>query len=123
MIILEDTSDAQYQIRAYEPGKITVNHETYSRSLIIAANQLIPDWEPQSFGQLTLEHLKKILDLNPEIVLLGTGIEFKPLPEKFSQFFFQHHIGIETMNTHSACKTYMALVSEGRKVVAGLLIE
>jgi uncharacterized protein len=32
-------------------------------------------------------------------------------------------IGVETMDTTAACRTYNILASEGRRVVAALLIE
>ena len=35
----------------------------------------------------------------------------------------QRRLGIETMDTHAACRTYNILSGEGRKVVVALLIE
>lgn len=122
MIITEDKSDAQYQIKAYTTGQITVNTTSYSRSLIISANTLYTDWAPQSFNELKLEHWQHLIDLVPEIILLGTGPSFyMPQPSLLAPIYTAH-LSIEVMTTDAACRTYMALISENRHVVAALLI-
>lgn len=122
MEINEDQSDAKYQIKAYEPGKIRINSQDYQRSLIVSANELIADWPPQGLADLTEAHWQLVLALKPEIILLGTGRRFvMPKPELLAPVY-QAKIGIEPMDTGAACRTYMALASEGRKVVAALLI-
>jgi uncharacterized protein len=35
----------------------------------------------------------------------------------------QRRVGLETMDTQAACRTYNILAGEGRKVAAALLIE
>jgi uncharacterized protein len=35
--------------------------------------------------------------------------------------FYRQSVGIETMNTQAACRTFNVLVSEGRNVVAALM--
>ncbi len=46
------------------------------------------------------------------------GIELKEADELFAR-----RIGIETMDNAAACRTYNVLASEGRRVVAALLLE
>ena len=62
-----DDNNAQYQIRAYAPGTITINDKTLSRSIIITPTQLIEDWAPQSIAELTTESLQVIADTRPDI--------------------------------------------------------
>jgi uncharacterized protein len=38
------------------------------------------------------------------------------------QALYARRIGVETMDSHAACRTYNFLASEGRKVVAALLL-
>ncbi len=68
-----DDNNAAYQVRAYKPGFIQVNETTFTRSLIISANELITDWAPQSISELSAEHLHNISPLSPTILLIGTG--------------------------------------------------
>jgi len=122
MILTQDTNEASFQIRAYQPGSITVNDSVYRHSLIISANQLIPDWPPQSLPELKPEHWASVLKLNPEVILLGTGQTFKlPHPSVLAPIY-QQKIGVESMDTGAACRTFMALSAEGRRVAAALLI-
>lgn len=122
MILTKDSNDAHFQIRSYRPGSIVVNDNAYQHSLLIAADQLITDWSPQSLLELTPEDWRIALELNPELILLGTGRQFKMPPHSLLAPIYAKKIGIECMDTGAACRTYMALVAEGRRVLAALLI-
>jgi len=115
MQITEDTNHGRYQILAYKLGKITINDKTYTRSLIITTQTLIDDWGPKTVEDITQAHIDRILTLEPEIILLGTGEHFKIPPTELRQF--------DSMDTGAACRTFIALSSEGRNVAAALLIE
>jgi uncharacterized protein len=118
-----DENSAAYQIRAYSPGAIQINEQTLTHSLIIAPHKLINDWAPQHINELRHEHWEIVIkELQPGILLIGTGnvLEFPPL-EVYGDLLNQG-IGVEIMNTRSACHTYNALASERRNVVAALII-
>ena len=71
------------------------------------------------------EHKKlaeQIIQLKPEIVLLGTGIKLNLPDPKFIAYFAQQGIGFEAMSTDAACRTYGILTAEGRKTVAALIL-
>lgn len=110
-----DTSSSHYQIRSYERGKIILNADmVISQNLIVSATELIYPWDENN--------LDPIINLKPVIVLLGTGETFKILSPQFLSPFYKNNIGIEVMNTAAACRTFNVLASEGRNVVAGLII-
>jgi uncharacterized protein len=117
-----DENRAAYQVRGYKPGTIQVNELTYNCSVVVSADTLIADWPPQKLGELTRLHLDAIIKLKPAILLLGTGavLEF-PALEVYGDLI-NLGIGVEIMNTSAACKTYNALTSENRNVVAALII-
>jgi len=117
-----DTSSATYNIKGYEDGAVTVNEKTYQHSLIISPEKLITSWPISSISEFSEEDCKKLLTLNPELVLLGTGHELCFPAIKLIVPFQQHGIGFEAMTTQAACRTYNVLVAEGRKVVAGLIL-
>lgn len=117
-----DTGEGQYHIRGYGDGFIQINDEKVDHSIIITANKLINPWPPQSLTELNATHFLLLFDLNPEIVLLGTGRHLAfPNPALLADFY-EKKIGIEVMNTAAACRTYAVLMAEGRKVAAALLI-
>ncbi len=123
MQLTEDLNTAKFKINAYEPGAITVNKTVYTKSLIISPDQLITDWRPQNIDQLTDDNLEEILNLKPSLILLGTGKQFIMPSHKELKVLHQQKIGVECMDTGAACRTFVALTSEGRNVVAALLID
>lgn len=119
-----DTGNGLYHIRAYQPGQITVNETTFTRSLIVAHSQLISDWPPQNIESLEKSHIFMLTELvpHPKIVLLGTGTRLIFPPSELITPLTQLGIGVEIMDTRAACWTYTALMAENRAVVAALLI-
>lgn len=123
MKITLDGASNQYYIRAYHPGEIVINDQRFSRGLIVGGTELQSDAMPLHLNQLTAEHLEPILALSPEVVLIGTGERLVfPHPRIIAQFS-RRGIGVEIMDTGAACRTYNVLISEGRAVVAALIIE
>jgi uncharacterized protein len=121
-IHLESGDKDEYIIRAYEPGRVRINQEVYTRSLIISPRALLQDWPPTHPDLLVREHIRALLELEPEVVLLGTG-KYLQFPEaEVLQDLVSAAIGFEIMDTAAACRTYNVLMSERRHVVAGLIL-
>jgi uncharacterized protein len=118
-----DENNATYQIKAYQPGTIQVNDRTLTKSIIIAPNTLIDDWAPQTMADLTSQSFNTILQMKPDILLIGTGSTHEFLTEAIYGDLINHGIGVEIMSTSAACRTYNALSAEGRNVIAALLIK
>jgi uncharacterized protein len=114
--------DDNYIIRAYDPGELQIDEYRYSSSVIVMPKRIIDDWPPEQFEDLTPEHFTALADLNPQIVVLGTGATLQfPDPEIYA-VLVQQGIGIEIMTTPAACRTYNLLISEGREAAAALLL-
>jgi len=109
-------------IRAYAPGRINVSETLLTKSFIVAADRLVDDWPPQRFEDLSLEHLKAALDMEPEILIIGTGKQQRFLPGELMAALSHGTLGVEIMDTAAACRTYNVLLSEDRKVVAAILM-
>ena len=122
MPLVEDHNNAIYQITAYEPHDITINGKHYFHSVILSANALITDWHPAFFDEIQVDSFKPIFELNPQLVILGTGRQFVLAPPTLLIPFYERKIGIECMNSKAACRTFMALTAENRAVVAAIII-
>jgi uncharacterized protein len=110
-------------IRSYAFGRITVNQETFTTSLIITPERIVADWRPEHFSDLIASDFDTICDLRPEVVLLGTGKHLLfPAPELIRPLVAAQ-IGFEVMDTGAACRTYNVLMGEGRRVAAALLMD
>ena len=116
------TAENNYLITAYDEKFIEVNKQRYQQSLIVMAGQLNDDWPVQDFANLTEAQFIQIAELNPEVVLLGTGEKHQFLHPKIYQTLTQKGIPLECMTTAAACRTYNILMSEGRNVLAALIL-
>jgi len=77
----------------------------------------------KSFGDLEVNHFSQIVDLKPELILIGTGSRQQfPKPELLKNLI-SAKIGFEIMDSQAACRTYNILVGEGRKVLLALIVE
>ena len=109
-------------IHAYGPGQVTINQQAYRRSLLVTPSRLIIDWPPQSFSDLLAQHFDQIRELNPEVVVLGTGARLQFPRTADTRALIQANIGLEVMDTGAACRTYNILMQDGRRVAAALLM-
>ncbi|MDX1915105.1 MAG: Mth938-like domain-containing protein [Methylophilus sp.] len=116
------TSDTHHLITACGDGFVQISQKRYEQNLVVTPTELILDWHHGSFSALDHEHFEKLILLNPEVVLLGTGSTHCFLHPKQYAHLTEHHIPIECMTTAAACRTYNILMSEGRKVVAALIL-
>lgn len=118
----DNASRGRKQIRAYAPGRISVNDVMLTRSFIVAADTLVEDWPPRRFEELSLEHFQAALALKPEVLLVGTGSTQRFLPGELMVALSRGGLGVEVMGTAAACRTYNILLNENRNVVAALLM-
>jgi uncharacterized protein len=109
-------------ITAYEDGFIEVNKIRYANNLIVMPKQLVQDWPVNGFANLAASHFSELLELKPEVILLGTGQIHQFVHPKLTATLTEKGIAVECMTTHAACRTYNILMSEGRHVAAALLL-
>jgi uncharacterized protein len=109
-------------IRGYADGELRINAETFHSAMIVSASTLAAEAALGSVATLNLEHAARILALEPELVLLGTGRRQIFPPPFFGAEFLKAGIGFEVMDTGAACRTFNVLVSEQRQVVGLLLV-
>ena len=122
MDITQDFADAKFIITGYTPGCVFINNEPHQQSFITSPETLITPWEVADIKDLNEVTLAPCFARQrPEIMIIGTG-ETLLLPDpKIIALFAQHQIGIETMNTSAACRTYGILIAEGRKATVGII--
>ena len=123
MKIEREVAPGRNMFTGYGEGYVEVNRTRYSGSLVVAAEALVTDWPLESIDALSADHLAAILEMKPEIVLLGTGAKFAfPEPARLAPLR-EARVGVEVMDTAAACRTYNILLGEGRNVVAALIVQ
>jgi uncharacterized protein len=119
---LQDTAN-NYRFTAYGDDYVSVNNVAYKKSLIITPNKLDTEWNVAGFEQLREQNFEFLLTFKAEILLLGTGRKMRfPHPGLYRSVIAAG-IGLETMDTHAACRTYNILMGEGRRVAAAIIVD
>ena len=126
--IIHSYEDGQVIIRQ-NPASLPENnqHSTDTQplrvmtgSLVITPEILIENWL-EAAPNLTQKDISRLMEMEPEVVLLGTGSTMIFPDMKILEPFYRASIGIEVMSTPAACRTYNVLAAERRKVVAALM--
>jgi uncharacterized protein len=122
MRFAQDSSSGINLIHAYGGGELRVNDATYRGAVILSASTILSEPNIQNLEGLIAIDVARILALDPELVLLGTGArQIFPAPSYGAQFL-RAGIGFEVMDTGAACRTFNVLVGEQRRVAALLLV-
>ena len=108
-------------ISAYEPGWIEVNGHKYTGSLVISSESGCSTWSVGQFEALNAEYFHELMQFKPELIVFGSGHTLRFPKPIWLAGLMQRGIGVETMDTPAACRTYNILASEGRRVLAALL--
>lgn len=117
-----ETNIGTYQIQSVDSQSVTINNVVYTHSLILMPSHL-EKWAVDSFDHLQVTHIEQLLNLHPDLVLLGTGSRQRfPSPAVLAPLI-NARIGIEVMDTPAACRTYTILMGDGRAVAAALLFQ
>ncbi len=118
-----DRAEGVNIINAASPEAISVNGQAYTRSILVPPAGEVMFWEAASLTDLSEAHFNRIAEKKPEVVIFGSGRQLKFPPPALLKGLMAARIGVETMDTAAACRTYNILVAEGRQVMAALLIE
>lgn len=109
-------------ITRHDPDALWVGNTRFSHSLIVPWQGAVLPWAPARPDELGAEHFEALLALQPELVIFGSGPRLRFVSPALLRALIERRIGVETMDTPAACRTYNVLVSEGRSAVAALLL-
>ncbi len=116
-----DTISVQ-SINGYGPGWIGLGKEKISSSVVLGSRGERFAWDCSHFGDLGPEHFAQLAAMNTELVIFGSGERLRFPNPAWIKPLVEKQIGIETMDTQAACRTYNILAGEGRHVAVALLI-
>ena len=115
-----DSRDDINLIRGYAQGEVRIGEQVARMPCIVSADQLILDWAVRDVATLTAADLAPIFELQPDVVLLGTGPKQTFPASGVRQAFAVRKVGLEVMDLGAASRTYNILVQEERRVAAVL---
>ena len=117
-----DDFDVQ-TIQGYGPGWVGVQGEKITHSVILGSQGQRVAWPCSRFEDLTATHFAQLAEFDAELVIFGSGTRIRFPQAAWLQPLMAKRIGLETMDTGAACRTYNILAGEGRRVVVALVLE
>lgn len=110
--------EGQAPIDGYGPGGFRIAGAWHEGALLVGPGGATPLAVP-----LSVDTLAPVLGLagRVDVVLFGQGADMAPLQREIRAAFETANLGVETMSTPSACRTYNVLLSEARRVAAVLI--
>ncbi len=102
---------------------VVINGRTFTQHVVIPWQGDVFSWAPGGFEGLSEDDFGQLLALKPELVVFGTGSRLRFAAPRLQRTLINARIGVETMDTAAACRTYNVLLGEGRCVVAALLFD
>ncbi len=122
MKLQADRAEGVNIINAYTAASVSVNGEVYTSSILVPPTGPVLPWDVSALSDLTQAHFERMVEAHPELIIFGSGRQLRFPPPALLRPLMTARIGFETMDTAAAARTYNILVSEGRQVMAALLV-
>ena len=123
MKLQADRIEGQNAISRHGPGGVIVNGREHRASVVVPWAGEVQRWGCDAFDALSAAHFEALAALAPELVIFGSGARIRFVHPTLLAPLLGRRIGVETMDTAAACRTYNVLLAEGRSVVAALLFD
>lgn len=93
------------------------------RGSILCLPSGIHGWDKDERTPLTLADLQRVLDEagDIEVLLVGTGMDIRPLPADIKAALRERKISSDPMSTGAAVRTFNVMLAESRAVAAALI--
>jgi uncharacterized protein len=121
---LHSSSTEKYQtVTGYDRSGVEINAQRFDYSVLVMPEVTPRPWPVTRFEDLKAEHFEAIAADKPDVVILGTGERQRFVHPRLVTSLASQRIGVESMDSHAACRTYNILMGEGRKVTLALIID
>lgn len=109
-------------IDAYQGGVFRIGRMVHRGSVLLLPDGPRP-WRIAEVRQISFDALRPLCREARafDILVFGTGTRLDPPPAAVLDALHRAGIRVEVMPTAAACRTYNALVTEGRAVAAALI--
>ena len=108
-------------VRGLSAEGFTVDGRLYRAVLLTP--ETAAAWDPPALAELDIAHVEAALALDPppEFLILGTGPSMAFAPRALVRALEARGIGIETMDSRAAARTWGVLRAEQRWIAAALM--
>ena len=109
-------------VRRADAHAVTVGDRELTTSFVLTPDRLLEHWPVASAAAFGLPQAQTLLDLQPQVVLLGTGARQVFPPAETLAACLRRGVGVEVMDNAAAARTHTLLVGEGRNVVTAFIL-
>lgn len=115
-------SDDRLIINSYGDGRFTVNGHSVKGSILLYDGKMEP-WSVCDVDDITIASLKPLLDHAEgyDILIIGIGELSKLPPKDLRSAVKEKGLVLEWMNSGAAARTFTALQTEDRRVLAAII--
>ncbi|SEM81524.1 Uncharacterized conserved protein, contains Mth938-like domain [Loktanella fryxellensis] len=115
MRLTEITYDNARPVDGYGPGFFRIGGQVIDGPVTVMPSGIAP-WGGYDDTAALIAAADKV-----DVVFVGTGAEIAHVPPAFRKALEVAGMGVETMSSPAACRTYNVLLSEGRRVALALI--
>ena len=123
MKLQPDRIEGVNAVTAVAPGLVRINAQAYTTSLVLPWRGNVLAWPCERVRAAPRRALRAAGALCARAGDLRQRQRLRFAAPALLRSLIERRIGIETMDTAAACRTYNVLAGEGRAVVAALLLE
>lgn len=109
-----------FTIRSVSDAEIRIGDDLYTGTIALTGDTVFEDWPMKRVGDLNDSDFSRLIEVSPEIIVLGTGATNLFPPRELVFAMARRGIGLEVMDTRAAARTFNVLAGEGRNVAAVL---
>ncbi|WP_457591604.1 Mth938-like domain-containing protein [Geoglobus sp.] len=108
-------------VEEYEFGRIVIAGREYREDVVVHEGGVEEGWWRKEGHRVSVEDLEKILHLNPEVVVFGTGAHGRMrVDESVREFLKSRGIDVIEDDSFSAVKIFESLLRSGKKAVLAI---
>ena len=122
MQLVDQTENGGPLIRAVFADGIRVGAVVWRESFLIQPGYEVASWHAPALAGLNAAIAAALLQRNPALVILGCGASQAFAPAAFTATLLSAGVGLESMPSAAAARTFNLLVSEGRNVLGAFLV-
>ena len=104
-------------VQSYGPNGFRISGKNYDQNIAVSVLD-VTNWTDKAFEDLELEDFTAFFENKPDVLFIGTGQTMLHLPHALKSALKDKKILVETMDTGAACRTFNALMSDGRNICA-----
>jgi uncharacterized protein len=112
-----DEHENKLIITSYSTRGITIGGRVLVEPFVACGNEIYFDRLPSNLSDFGITHIKNLVALKQNIILIGTGATQVLLDDSVLCVAYEAGIGVEVMTTPAACRSYNVLAGENRALL------